>query len=31
MKKFFKNCMKVFELDAQTAIVLALANFNRNF
>ncbi len=31
MKKFFKNCMKVFELDAQIAMVLALANINKNF
>ena len=31
MKKFFKDCIKSFEFDAQTVIALALANFNNRF
>ena len=31
MKKFFQNYIKVFELDEQTVMTLALANFNKTF
>lgn len=31
MKKFFKDCIKAFEVDVQTVMVLALTNFNNRF
>ncbi|GEM_PF-2868290 len=31
MKKFFKNCVKFFEIDETAALYFALTNVSKNF